>query len=75
MVAPAIALRFRDTVPGVDTIQEHRRLIGRFHRVAWGWWKKAFEDIDLQAIGYSIARSGGVEIMLIDTSTRRSFVC
>jgi predicted phosphodiesterase len=75
MAAPSIALRFRDTTPGIDTIEEHRKLIDRFHQVGWGWWKKTFEDVDQQAIASTIAKAGGAEILLIDTSTQRAFAC
>jgi predicted phosphodiesterase len=75
MAAPSIALRFRDTVPGIDTIDEHRKLIDRFHKVGWGWWKKTFEDASPREIASSIAKSGGIEILLVDTSTRRAFAC
>jgi hypothetical protein len=47
MATPIIALRFRDTVFGIDTIVEHRALIASKGEVGWGWWKKAFEEYDL----------------------------
>jgi hypothetical protein len=47
MAAPTIALRFRDTTPGIDTIAEHRELIARDGRVGWGWWKKTFEPAEI----------------------------
>ena len=75
MAAPSIALRFRDTTPEIDTIEEHRKLIDRFHQVGWGWWKKTFEDVDQRAIASTIAKAGGAEILLIDTSTQRAFAC
>lgn len=44
MDSPSIGLRFRDTTPGVDTIDAHRQIIKENGSVWWGWWKKEFED-------------------------------
>lgn len=75
MAAPAIALRFRDTIPEIDTIAEHRTIIARFGQVAWGWWKKEFEDFDRQLIASTIAEFRDTKVVLIDTSTQRAFAC
>lgn len=44
MGAPSIALRFRDTTVGIDTIAAHREIISDHGAVWWGWWKKDFEE-------------------------------
>jgi 3',5'-cyclic AMP phosphodiesterase CpdA len=75
MAAPAIALRFRDTAPGIDSIEEHRAIVGRAGSVAWGWWKKSFEEADKASIAARIAAEGGLQILLIDTATARAFTC
>lgn len=75
MAAPTIALRFRDTTPGIDTIIEHRALIKRQGYVGWGWWKKTFELDQGDAITKLLADKGEIEIVLIDRSTERGFLC
>jgi predicted MPP superfamily phosphohydrolase len=75
MAPPAIALRFRDTTSGIDSIEQHRAIVGRAGTVAWGWWKKAFEDADVAGIADRIAGGRGVDIVLIDTTTKRAFTC
>ena len=75
MATPAIALRFRDTTPGIDTIAEHRALIQQKGRVGWGWWKKAFETIDLDKIQDRINSEEKIGVVLIDRKTKRSFIC
>lgn len=74
MVKSVLALRFRDTTPGIDTITEHRSVVGTSGAVAWGWWKKAFEEADIDAISSRIAASGEIDVILIDPSTERAFV-
>ncbi|MCX8476743.1 MAG: metallophosphoesterase [Sphingomonas sp.] len=75
MAAPAIALRFRDTTVGVDTIDEHRKLLDQTGRVGWGWWKKEFEAAEHERIFDLLRESEEVEIVLIDRSTSRAFRC
>lgn len=75
MAAPAIALRFRDTTPGIDTIMEHRSVLRRHEVVAWGWWKKTFEESRHQEILDRFADGGELDIILLDTSTERQFLC
>lgn len=75
MATPAIALRFRDTTPGIDTIVEHRALLMRAGSVGWGWWKKTFEADQADAIADLLAADGEIEIVLIDRSTERAFLC
>jgi 3',5'-cyclic AMP phosphodiesterase CpdA len=72
MATPAIALRFRDTTPGVNTIEAHRAIIGREGAVWWGWWKKEFEDDHLTYLSTS-ELNGPIEILIVDRSTSRMF--
>lgn len=75
MAAPAIALRFRDTTPGIDTIVEHRAMLLSAGVVGWGWWKKTFEDDQSEAIESTLAKNGELEILILDRSTERAFRC
>jgi predicted MPP superfamily phosphohydrolase len=75
MASPAIALRFRDTTPDVDTISEHRALLGQHGKVGWGWWKKAFEPTEFEKISALFGDAGEIGVVLIDRSTRRAFIC
>lgn len=68
MAAPVIALRFRDTTPGIDTIEEHCSLIGSRGAVWWGWWRKETEDVTA-----ADAPQGKCTLILLDRSTRRMF--
>ncbi len=70
MATPMIALRFRDVVQGIDTIDSHSRLISDHGYVWWGWWKKSFEDVSLRNIASIPAP---FEIFLLDRSTTRMF--
>lgn len=70
MATPFIALRFRDTTPGVDTIQTHREMISAKGFVWWGWWKKTFEDEHLDALD---TMDGPTNAYIVDRSTRRMF--
>jgi len=40
MDTPRVALRFKDVVTDIDTIEEHQRMITTEGAVWWGWWKK-----------------------------------
>ncbi|WP_162238630.1 metallophosphoesterase [Methylobacterium sp. Leaf102] len=75
MATPAIALRFRDTTPGVDTIIEHRAVLARNGLVGWGWWKKTFEADQCDGIIQLLADSGKIEIIIVDRTTERAFCC
>lgn len=70
MESPTIALRFRDTTPGIDTIDAHRDIIERAGFVWWGWWKKAFEDEHPDALEHM---RGSSSAYIVDRSTRRMF--
>ncbi|WP_312891324.1 metallophosphoesterase family protein [Mesorhizobium silamurunense] len=70
MATPVIALRFRDTTPGIDTIQSHREIISTKGFVWWGWWKKTFEDEHLDALD---TMNGPTIAYIVDRSTRRMF--
>jgi len=71
MAAPAIALRFRDTTPGVDTIQAHLDIIAHTGFVWWGWWKKAFEDEHLDVLNEILKPAFAY---IVDRSTRRMYI-
>jgi 3',5'-cyclic AMP phosphodiesterase CpdA len=73
MESPAIALRFRDTTPGIDTIEEHRAIRDTDGSVWWGWWKKSFEPDESEAVSAFFAKGGEAEILLLDRSTERAF--
>jgi predicted phosphodiesterase len=75
MAAPAIALRFRDTTPGVDTIVEHRAMLLRHGVVGWGWWKKTFEADQHKGIAERLAEDGEIDLVILDRSTERAFLC
>ncbi len=71
MVAPSVALRFRDTTPGIDTIENHRVILEAHGTVWWGWWKKDFEA------GYSEFfenTPGEISVLILDRSTTRMFL-
>ena len=70
MATPVIALRFRDTTPGVDTIQSHCEIISSKGFVWWGWWKKTFEDEHLNALD---TMTSPTSAYIVDRSTRRMF--
>ena len=72
MDSPRVALRFRDTTPGVDTIAEHRAIIAREGAAWWGWWKKDFEPPYTDFLD-ELGKAQGNAI-LIDRARRRSFV-
>lgn len=44
MAAIRLALRYRNFDPNVDTITEHNSILQKRGHVWWGWWRKAFED-------------------------------
>lgn len=73
MAAPIIALRFRDTTPGVDTIIEHRAMLQKHGCVWWGWWKKDFEE-DRAEIFSQLPETPDFEVTIIDPSTDRMFL-
>lgn len=75
MASPVIALRFRDTTVGIDTIEAHRALLESNGSVGWGWWKKAFEPDQAQAIRELLAVSGQILVALIDRTRERNFLC
>jgi len=72
MAAPAIALRFRDTVPNVDTIHAHRLMLRDKGSVWWGWWKKDFEE-DHRVLLESLQANCPFAVSIIDRSTKRAF--
>ncbi len=72
MAAPAIALRYRDTTPNVDTIQAHRELIDNSGAVWWGWWKKEFEE-DCSDMLSALSRVGLFELLIVNRTTKEMF--
>jgi predicted phosphodiesterase len=72
MVSPAIALRFRDTTPDVDTIQSHLEILKREGAVWWGWWKKGFEDDHIDFFK-SLPEGHELNVLILDRSTQRMF--
>ena len=72
MEPPAIALRFRDTTPGVDTIDAHKALLRREGAVWWGWWKKDFEDVDVDSLTQSYGQPR--QTLIVNRQTRRMFL-
>lgn len=75
MASPAIALRFRDTTPGIDTIAAHRELISRTGLVGWGWWKKTFETSETEKILTLLKDQQEISIVLIDRTAERAYLC
>ncbi|KAB0266019.1 metallophosphoesterase family protein [Microvirga brassicacearum] len=71
MAPPVIALRFRDTTLGVDTIEAHRVIIDREGAVLWGWWKKDFEEDHLAYLNTLLTEPR--DIFIVDRSTERMF--
>ena len=70
---PAVLLRFRDVNPGINTIDEHRKMIREKNAVWWGWWRKHFEPDTLKSLlTGNIAKS---PIFIVDNSTARLFKC
>jgi predicted MPP superfamily phosphohydrolase len=74
MDAARVALRFRDTTPGIKTIAEHVELIERQGAVWWGWWRKDFEPT-FEELFASLAQEsrGRGSLLIIDRSTKRLF--
>lgn len=72
MGAPSIALRFRDTTLGVDTIASHRQIIQAHGSAWWGWWKKDFEDGRV-ALLRQLNAAVPIRVLIIDRLTRRMF--
>ena len=69
MAASLIALRFRDSTPGVDTIGEHYATLLEHRAVWWGWWRKSTEQVDAPDVP-----DGRMEILLVDRETERMFL-
>lgn len=70
MAPPRLILRFRDFLPGVETIEAHQALIKSRKFVWWGWWKKSFEDAqqDLLAL---LTKQVPFEILLMNRDAKR----
>ena len=64
-----MVLRFRD-LGTKDTISEHRKLIGKYGEVWWGWWHKPPEKIPRNTFAQFsgvIESKGHLEIYLVDS--------
>lgn len=72
MGSPIIALRFRDTTPGIDTIKEHNQLIKKFGACWWGWWKKDFEN-DHSQFFEAYSEDTAQTALLVDRSAVRTY--
>lgn len=70
MGTPTIALRFRDTTAGIDTISAHQKIIDEAGAVWWGWWKKDFEDAPLDFLK---GAETNIELYIVDRSKSRMF--
>jgi hypothetical protein len=66
-----IALRFRDTTPNIDTIEEHRKILDANGAVWWGWWRKEIEP-ENKNLFKKLATDPG-SLLLVDRSTNRCF--
>ncbi len=68
-------LRFRDHEQGVDTIEEHQKIIRDVGHVWWGWWKKQSEPDRGQEIAelHYRAQQSPLVVGLFDRSTNRYF--
>lgn len=67
-----IVLRFRDLVtPPGGTISEHRRLIGTYGVVWWGWWKRQWEEVPYSFFRHVLDRleDASIEVYLFDVDT------
>ena len=65
----SMVLRFRD-LGTKDTISEHRKLIGKYGEVWWGWWHKPPEKIPRNTFAQFsgvIESKGHLEIYLVDS--------
>lgn len=68
-----IALRFRDVLSKIDTIEEHRAIIQSHGRVMWGWWKKEFES-NCSNILTSLSAESEFRLALVDRSNERQYI-
>jgi 3',5'-cyclic AMP phosphodiesterase CpdA len=74
MATPAIALRFRDTTPGIDTVQAHREVLERHGAVWWGWWKKEFEELDAEAVRRKLSSVQESTVLLVNRAKGQAFL-
>lgn len=69
-------LRFRDISKGVNTIQEHQKIIIKNGSVWWGWWKKHDEESNeeyLKSISVDLKKEKILSIGLFNRSTDEYF--
>ncbi|WP_421911263.1 metallophosphoesterase family protein [Marinobacter sp.] len=68
-----LTLRFRDVVAGVDTITEHKNVIGQYGKVLWGWWKKGWEapfDVALNSLDEEHLK----QVTLVDREKKKAYL-
>lgn len=73
MAAPTVALRFRDTTAGIDTITEHEALRDTYGYVWWGWWKKAFEAIEPSEVAAYFEARKTTDLLLVNRRKKKAF--
>jgi hypothetical protein len=74
MAVVRLVLRFRELIPGVDTVDSHDSIVKEQGYVWWGWWKKQTESPrseDIRMLRNWLASVGEVDAWLIDTSAER----
>jgi hypothetical protein len=69
MESPAIAIRFRDTTPGISTIDSHREVLRKENSVLWGWWKKDSEEDHVSFLN-ALPWDESVEILILDRTAK-----
>lgn len=69
MVSPTIAIRFRDTTPGISTIDAHREVLRKEKSVLWGWWKKDSEEDHVSFLN-ALPWDELVEILILDRTAK-----
>jgi len=70
MATPAIALRFRNTTPGIDTISEHLKVLANRSMVWWGWWKKDTELLRPDVLERQLPSGTTGTLLLADSVSR-----
>jgi hypothetical protein len=74
MATPTVALRFRDSTPGVDTVKAHREEIASHGAAWWGWWKNVSEEIDAATVRRKLSSHSTGSVLLINRPAKRSFI-
>jgi len=71
----SVLLRFRDHEAGIDTVEEHKKIIRRAGYAWWGWWRKESEPNRARELEELAGRAqqNSISIGLFDRSTDRFF--